>query len=103
MAAASNANNVPASSSGHHQHHHQVSLLDAEAFNRTYRVGHILGKGGFGTVYAGIRLPDGLPVAVKHIHKSSVKDGRCFGVRTTERPENGASPCVRDHVWAESA
>jgi len=38
-----------------------------------YRMGTLLGQGGFGKVYSGERLIDGHPVAVKHISKKTIR------------------------------
>ena len=75
---------VDSSQLHHHQHPQQpvlttstplsLSSTSREPFEKAYKVGHVLGKGGFGIVYAGVRNRDGLQVAIKHIAKAKIKD-----------------------------
>jgi len=44
--------------------------IDPEEFGRLYTTGTMLGRGGFGTVYAGYRNSDNLPVAIKMVQKN---------------------------------
>ncbi|XP_046399732.1 serine/threonine-protein kinase pim-1-like [Ischnura elegans] len=45
-----------------------------QKFEQEYRVGKLLEKGSFGTIYWGMRVRDELPVAVKHIPKVKINN-----------------------------
>jgi len=47
-------------------------LMLEPSFKEKYDIKEQLGKGGFGTVYSGIRNRDGVNVAMKHVAKSKV-------------------------------
>ncbi|XP_038148801.1 serine/threonine-protein kinase pim-2-like [Cyprinodon tularosa] len=43
------------------------SVSDKSEFERKYKRLGLIGRGGFGSVYAGLRLEDSLPVAIKYV------------------------------------
>ncbi|KHJ40224.1 kinase domain protein [Trichuris suis] len=44
----------------------------SETLRKMYKIGGELGSGGFGTVYCGFRVHDGLPVAIKYVNRSNI-------------------------------
>lgn len=64
------------------QHVRESNEHSASTFDRCYKLGQVLGKGGFGTVFAGTRVKDNLQVAIKYIQHDKVTDwGTISGYR----------------------
>ncbi|XP_063853902.1 serine/threonine-protein kinase pim-1-like [Scylla paramamosain] len=63
----------------------QLHARGGRAQDETYRVGSVLGKGGFGTVYSGWRVRDSLPVAIKQVAKAKITAWEMVGGRRIPR------------------
>ncbi|XP_013785922.1 serine/threonine-protein kinase pim-1-like [Limulus polyphemus] len=70
----SNLSGVFSSNSYSHALAEKERSVRQEPLEKAYRIGTLLGKGGFGTVYAGTRLRDNAHVAIKRIPKEKVSD-----------------------------
>jgi hypothetical protein len=48
--------------------------MNSAPFESLYRMGKLIGRGGFGSVFAGWRLRDQSPVAIKQLKKSKIRN-----------------------------
>lgn len=46
--------------------------LNTNRFDHEYKIGKVLGEGGFGRVYSAVRLRDNFPVAVKQVSRHKI-------------------------------
>uniref|UniRef100_A0A672UJW2 non-specific serine/threonine protein kinase n=1 Tax=Strigops habroptila TaxID=2489341 RepID=A0A672UJW2_STRHB len=79
---------------------------EKQPLERLYRVGPLLGRGGFGSVYSGVRLSDGAPVAIKRVAReriSSWGDGTRIPMEIAmmRKVRSGCSAIIQLLDWFE--
>jgi hypothetical protein len=62
-----------------------------DIFYQHYALGNEIGKGGFGTIFSGMRRADGKPVAIKVIKKSKITQWYECGGTTSDQPDDSTS------------
>ena len=62
-----------------HQGHRREARSRTKTIEEMYWVGEELGRGGFGTVYSGLRIADNLPVAIKRVARHMVTEWADLG------------------------
>ncbi|XP_030328996.1 serine/threonine-protein kinase pim-1-like isoform X5 [Strigops habroptila] len=67
---------------------------EKEPLEQLYRVGPLLGSGGFGSVYSGVRLSDSAPVAIKHVARDRISSWGELEYVCTARQSGSASTPV---------
>uniref|UniRef100_A0A8B9G1W3 Serine/threonine-protein kinase n=1 Tax=Amazona collaria TaxID=241587 RepID=A0A8B9G1W3_9PSIT len=83
-----------------------VGGKDKDTMKQRYRAGALLGKGGFGSVYAGVRLADNTPVAMKRVAReriSSWVDGTRIPMEIAmlKKARSGCSAIIQLLDWFE--
>lgn len=68
-----NSQNSTTTNQGFDKGWKENAKISPQEFAKLYKTGALLGRGGFGTVYAGFRLSDNLPVAIKLVEKSKTQ------------------------------
>lgn len=60
--------------------------LNTNRFDHEYKIGKVLGEGGFGRVYSAVRLRDNFPVAVKQVSRHKIPSLVTVSLHSKENP-----------------
>jgi serine/threonine protein kinase len=74
-------------------------MISRSEFDKKYTTCSLLGKGGFGAVYAGYRNTDHFPVAIKVINKNRIMSSTTIGSNSEHRiPMEVALMKITNHI-----